>query len=71
MISRKLISHFDINVFPRVVWILSQLTAFVLKFLQKNLDGQKSTVWKAVMIPQYLRTKMLSIICSCEFFCNF
>ena len=32
------------NVFPRVVWILSQLTAFVLKIQQKNLRGQKSIV---------------------------
>ena len=71
MILRKLISHFDINVFPRVVWILSQLTAFVLKFQQKNLDEQKSTVWKTVIIPQYLLTKMFSILCSWEFFPNF
>ena len=40
---RKLISHFDMNVFPRLVWILSLLTAFVLKLLQKIIDGQKST----------------------------
>ena len=44
MISRKLISHLDMNVFPRVVWMLSQLTDFVLKFPQKSFDGQKSTV---------------------------
>ena len=42
--TKKLISHFDMNVFPRVVWILSQLTAFVLKLQQKNLRGQKSIV---------------------------
>ena len=40
---KKLISHFDMNVFPRLVWILSLLTAFVLKLLQKIIDGQKST----------------------------
>ena len=38
--------YFNVNVFPRVVWILSQLTAFVLKLQQKNLSGQKSIVWK-------------------------
>ena len=27
---KKLISHFDMNVFLRVVWILSQLTALAL-----------------------------------------
>ena len=43
---KRLISHFDMNVFRRVVWILSQLTAFVLKLQQKNLRGQKSIVWK-------------------------
>ena len=48
MISKKLISHFDMNVFLRVVWMLSQLTAFVLKLQQKNLRGQKS------IVPQYL-----------------
>ena len=31
MILKKLISHFDMNVFRRVVWVLSQPTAFVLK----------------------------------------
>ena len=31
VISEKLISHFDMNVFPKVVWILLQLTAFLLK----------------------------------------
>ena len=35
-ISKKLISHFDMNVFSRVVLILSQLTAFVLELQQKN-----------------------------------
>ena len=44
MILNKLISHFDMNFFPRVVWILSQITAFVLKIQQKNLRGQKSIV---------------------------
>ena len=29
------------NVFPRVVWILLQLTAFVLKLQQKIISGQK------------------------------
>ena len=43
---KRLISYFNVNVFPRVVWILSQLTAFVLKLQQKNLSGQKSIVWK-------------------------
>ena len=71
MISKKLRSHFDLNVSPKVVWMLSQLTAFVLKLPQKNLDGQKSTVSKAVIIPQNLLTRMLSIIFSCAFFRNF
>ena len=34
--------HFDLDVFSIVVWILPQLTAFVLKLQQKNLHGQKS-----------------------------
>ena len=54
MIWKKLISHFDMNVFLRVVWILSQLTAFVLKLQQENLHEQRSTVWKTAKILQYL-----------------
>ena len=69
MISKKLISHFDLNVFWRVVLIFSQLATFVLKFQQKNFHGEKkSTVWKSVLIPQYLLTRMLSIIFSDGFF---
>ena len=49
-IFKKLISHFDLNVFLIAVWILLQLTAFVLKLQQKNLHGQKSTVWKTALI---------------------
>ena len=71
MISKKLISQIDMNVFPRVVWMFSQLKALVLKFPQENLDGQKSTVWKAVTISQYLLTRMLYIIFICGFFRNF
>ena len=56
------------NVFPRIVWILSQLTAFVLKFQQKNLRGQKSIVWKTALVPLYLLTRIWSIIFSCKFF---
>ena len=41
---KKLIPHSDMNVFPRVVWILSHSTAFVLKLQQKNLHGQKPFV---------------------------
>ena len=70
-ISRKLISNFDLNVFSIVVWILSQLTAFVLKLQLKNIHGQKSTVWKTALIPQYLLTRMLSIISSIGFFSHF
>ena len=44
-------------------FVTTYSSAFVLKFPQKSLDGQKSTVWKTV--------RMLSITCSCEFFCNF
>ena len=57
-------SHFDMNVFPRVVWILSQITTFALKLQQKNLRGQKSIVWKTALVPQYLLTRMWSIIFS-------
>ena len=60
MISKKLMLHFNQNVFLRVAWILSQITAFVLKLQQKNL--QNSTIWKTTLIPQYLLTRMLSII---------
>ena len=56
------------NFFPQVVWILSQLAAFILKLQQKNLLGQKSTVWKTALAPQYLLTRMLSTIFSCEYF---
>ena len=54
MILKKLISHFDVNVFPRVVWILSQPTAFLLKLQQKNLRGQKCIACKTALVPQYL-----------------
>ena len=50
MISKKLVSYFNLNVFQRVVWMLSQLTVLVLKLRQENLHGQKSTVWKAAII---------------------
>ena len=59
---KKLISHFDLNVFWRVVWILSQIAPIVLKLRQKNLHGQKSAIWKTALIPQYLLTRKLSII---------
>ena len=59
------------DVFPRVVWIMSQLTAFVLKLQQKNLHGQKSIVWKTALLPQYLLTRMWSFIFSSDFFCYF
>ena len=39
VISKKLISHFDMNV-------CCNLTAFVLKLQQKNLRREKSIVWK-------------------------
>ena len=42
------------NIFMRVVWMLSQLPAFVLKLQQKNLRGGKSIVWKTSLVPQYL-----------------
>ena len=71
MTSKKLTSHFDMNVFPRIVWILLQLTAFVLKRQQKNLRGQKSIVWKTALVPQYLLTRMWPLIFSCEIFCYF
>ena len=48
-IPKKLISHFDMNIFQKVVWILSQLIAFNLKLQQKNLRGQKSIVWKTAL----------------------
>ena len=58
----------DLNVFPRVVWILSQLAAFVLKPQQKNFPWTK-VYYKTALVPQYLLTSMLSILFSCEFFC--
>ena len=61
VISKKLISHFHMNVFPRVVSTLSQ--QLLLKLQQKNLHRQKFTEWKtSVLIPQYLLSRMLSII---------
>ena len=71
MISKKFVSYLDLNVFQRVVWMLSQLTAFVLKLRQENLHGQKSTVWKTAIILQYLLTRKLSIIFGCAYFSNF
>ena len=41
VISKNLISHFDMNVFPRVAWIFSQLKAFVLKLQQKKNPWRK------------------------------
>ena len=41
VISKKLISHFHMNVFPRVVSTLSQ--QLLLKLQQKNLHRQKFT----------------------------
>ena len=63
VISKKLISHFDLNVFSRVVWILWQLTAFILELNQKNLPGRKSTAWNTALITQYLLKLDLSEIC--------
>ena len=71
MISKKLVSYFDLNVFQRVVWMLSQLTAFVLKLRPENLHGQKSTDWKTAIILQYLLTRKLSIIFGSAYFSNF
>ena len=65
MISKKLISRFDLDVFTIVVSISSEVIAFVLKLQQKNLHGHKSTIWETALIPQYLLTRMLSIIFSC------
>ena len=62
MILKKLMSHFELNVFSGVGWILSQLTAFFLKLQQKNLHEQKSTVWKTALIPHYSLTRMMPVI---------
>ena len=71
MISKKLVSYLDLKFFQRVVWMLSQLTAFVLKLRQENLHGQKSTVLETAIILQYLLTRKLSIIFGCAYFSNF
>ena len=42
MILKKLISYFEC--FPESCLDVAQLTAFLLKLPQKNLDGKKSTV---------------------------
>ena len=60
VISKKSISHFHMNVFPRVVSMLSQ--QLFLKLQQKNLHRQKFTQWKTTLIPQHLLSRMLSII---------
>ena len=59
------------NIFSRVVWILLQLKAFVLKLQQKNLRGQKSIVQKTALVSQYLLTRMWSFIFGCDFFSLF
>ena len=53
------------NAFPKVLWILSQLTAFVLKIQQKNFPWTKICC-KTDLVPQYLLTRKLSVIFSCE-----
>ena len=58
--SKKSISHFHMNVFPKVVSMLSQ--QLFLKLQQKNLHRQKFTQWKTTLIPQHLLSRMLSII---------
>ena len=63
MISSKLISHFDMNVFPRVVWIL-----LIVETSAEKSPWKTSIVWKTALVPQYLLTRMWSIIFSCEFF---
>ena len=60
VIAKKSISHFHMNVFPRVVSMLSQ--QLFLKLQQKNLHRQKFTQWKITLIPQHLLSRMLSII---------
>ena len=55
MISKKLISHFDVNVYAGIVWILKQFKAFVLK----NLIEQESAKWKPALIPRYLLSRIL------------
>ena len=60
VIAKKSISHFHMNVFPRVVSMLSQ--QLFLKLQQKNLHRQKFTQWKTTLIPQHLLSRMLSII---------
>ena len=61
MISKKLISLFHMNVFPRVVSILSQ-KLFLIKLQQINLHRQKFTKWNTASVPQHLLSRMLSII---------
>ena len=63
--------HFDLNVFSIVVWILSQLTAFVLKLQQKYLHGQKSTVWKTVLILNIYLLECCLLYLAVEFFTFF
>ena len=60
LISKNLISHFHMNVFPRVVSIL--LRMLFLKLQQKNIHRQKFTEWKTALIPQHLLSRMLFII---------
>ena len=61
VISKKLIPHFHMNVFPRVVSILSR--QLFLKLQQKNLHRQKFTKWKTALIPQPLLSRMFSFSC--------
>ena len=55
VISKKLISHFDVNVYAGIVWILKQFKAFVLK----NLIEWESAEWKPALISQYLLSRIL------------
>ena len=58
VISKKLIPHFHMNVFPRVVLILPQ--QLFLKLQQKNLHRQKFTKWKTALLPQHLLSRMFN-----------
>ena len=63
----KLLTSLWSEFFPQSCLNIVTTFVFVLKFQQKNLHGQKSTVWKTALIPHYLNllTRMSSVIFSC------
>ena len=60
LISKKLISQLWHEFLPASCLDIVTTCSFCLKLQQKNLSGQKSTLWNTALVPQYLLARMLS-----------